>query len=86
MSDKTQREGRINESERTRTGGPTRMGPTCIGPEELDVKRRSDGLMPEGMEAEELAKLPLMIRSLIRDGMCLKSLGLRLQHPPRKPR
>ncbi len=70
MSKKKPSNDRMSESDWTR-----------MGPEELEVKRRSEGLMPEGMpdgmEEAEWAKLPMMIRSIILNGMSLKSLRRR---------
>ena len=64
MSEREQSDDRMNESDWTR-----------MGPEELEVKCRSEALMPEGMKIKEgeWAKLPPMIRSIILDGMSLKS-------------
>lgn len=70
MSAQKQSDDRMNESVWTR-----------MGPEELEVKCRSEVLMPEGMPEgmgeAEWAKLPPMIRSIILNGMSLKSLRRR---------
>jgi hypothetical protein len=50
---------------------------THIGPEESEVKRRSDELMPEGIEEAEWAKGSQAIRSIVLTGMCWKSLRRR---------
>jgi len=70
LSAQKQSDDRMNESDWTR-----------MGPEELEVKRRSEGLIPEGMPEgigeDEWANLPMMIRSIILNGMSLKSLRRR---------